>query len=283
MNKIRIPGAVWIASDVHLGPGTPRTRAAFFSFLEDAIREADALLLCGDIFDAWIGDDLALRDPPPWLEDTIAHLKAAAAALPLWLGRGNRDFLMGPELSNYLGAHLLPDTCRLACDSGDILLSHGDEYCTDDKAYQRFRRLVRTPLVQGMFLSLGLRTRQRIAAWARRRSMTANRAKPAEIMDVSAQAVMAAFEQSGLDTMVHGHTHRPAVHTMEVGARTRTRFVLPDWHYEGADTRGGWLVIDQQGIRLVQSPPPPSDGPGGTRSTSTEAMRRPSSLSTLNR
>lgn len=264
MNKIRIPGAVWIASDVHLGPGTPRTRAAFFRFLEDAAREADALLLCGDIFDAWIGDDLALRDPPPWLEDTIAHLKATAAALPLWLGRGNRDFLMGSELSNYLGAHLLPDTCRLACDSGDILLSHGDEYCTDDKAYQRFRQVVRTPLAQGMFLSLGLRTRQRIAAWARRRSMAANRAKPAEIMDVSLQAVMNAFEQSGLDTMVHGHTHRPAVHTTEVGARTRTRFVLPDWHYEGADTRGGWLIIDREGVRLVQSPPlPPGTPPTG--------------------
>jgi UDP-2,3-diacylglucosamine hydrolase len=108
-----------------------------------------------------------------------------------------------------------------------------------------------------MFLSLGLRTRQRIAAWARRRSMTANRNKPADIMDVSPQAITRAFEQSGLDTMVHGHTHRPAVHTLTVGARTRTRIVLPDWHYEGADTRGGWLVVDQDGPRLVQLPSPP--------------------------
>ena len=257
MNRIRIPGIVWIASDIHLGPQNPGTSVAFFRFLEDATREADALLLCGDIFDAWIGDDLALLDPPPWLEDVVTRLKAVASAIPLWLGRGNRDFLMGPELSNYLGAHLLPDRCRLACDCGEILLSHGDEYCIDDKGYQRFRRIVRNPLIQGMFLSLGLRTRQRIAAWARRRSMTANRNKPADIMDVSPQAITRAFEQSGLDTMVHGHTHRPAVHTLTVGARTRTRIVLPDWHYEGADTRGGWLVVDQDGPRLVQLPSPP--------------------------
>lgn len=258
MNKIRVSGAVWIASDIHLGPQSPLTCEAFFRFLEDARGRADALILCGDIFDAWIGDDLALRDPPPWLEGAVARLKAVAADTPLWLGRGNRDFLIGPELATYLGARLLPDTCRLATDWGDILLSHGDEYCIDDHAYQRFRRIVRTPLVQGMFLSLGLRTRRRIAAWARRRSMAANRGKPADIMDVSEQAVIDAFRQSGMATMVHGHTHRPAVHTLMVGTQARTRIVLPDWHYEGAVTRGGWLVVDRNGPRLVESPPLPA-------------------------
>lgn len=253
MNKIRIPGVVWIASDIHLASHTPRTRRAFFQFLEDASERADALVLCGDIFDAWIGDDLALRDSPAWLGEVLDRLRKAAAAIPLWLGRGNRDFLLGADLANYLGARLLPDVCHLGTDCGDILLSHGDEYCVDDAAYQRFRRIVRNRLVQSLFLSLGMGPRRKIADWARRRSMAANRRKPVDIMDVSAPAVTRAFVRSGLSTMVHGHTHRPAVHTVQAGGRQCTRIVLPDWDYDGPRVRGGWLVIDEDGPRLVQA------------------------------
>src|SRR3546814_4414330 len=126
LNKIRLPGVVWIASDIQLGPHTPKTRQAFFRFLEAASCEADALILCGDIFDAWIGDDLALRDPPGWLDETLIQLQNTARHMPLWLGRGNRDFLLGTGLSNYLGAHLLPEISCLQTDHGEILLSHGD-------------------------------------------------------------------------------------------------------------------------------------------------------------
>ncbi|TAM88339.1 MAG: UDP-2,3-diacylglucosamine diphosphatase [Candidimonas sp.] len=256
MNRIRAAGVVWIASDIHLGPRVPLTREAFFQFLASAARDADALILCGDLFDAWIGDDVALRDPPPWLADTLHQLKNTAAAIPLWLGHGNRDFLMGPELADHLGARLLPDVCLLATDHcGDILLSHGDEYCIDDKRYQRFRRLVRTRWVQRAFLALGLRTRQRIGNWARQRSTAMNRNKPAEIMDVSPRAVAQAFARSGLDTMVHGHTHRPAIHRATIDGRPRTRIVLPDWQYDEARVRGGWLVIEESGPRLIQAPP----------------------------
>lgn len=245
---------VWLASDIHLGAHTPKTRAAFHRFLALASARADALLLCGDIFDAWIGDDVALRHPPDWLDETLDHLKNAAKATSLWLGRGNRDFLIGDGLTGFLGARRLPEACRLQTGFGDLLLSHGDEYCTDDKAYQRFRRVVHNPLVQGLFLSLNTQLRLKIAGLARRRSTSANRQKPKAIMDVSPQAIEQAFARSGLRTMVHGHTHRPAVHTLRVNAQECTRIVLPDWDYDGDPVRGGWLAIDADGPELVENP-----------------------------
>ncbi|OWT60121.1 UDP-2,3-diacylglucosamine diphosphatase [Candidimonas nitroreducens] len=251
MDKLRIPGRIWLASDIHLGPDVPATCAAFLDFLGRARGQADALLLCGDIFDAWIGDDLAVLEPAAWLAPILQRLRELAQDTPLWLGRGNRDFLMGRTLAGHLGARLLPDTARLDTDCGAVLLSHGDEYCTEDHAYQRFRRIVRNPTVQRLFLALGRGTRRAIARWARARSMSANRSKHSRIMDVSPQAVAAAYARSGVDLMVHGHTHRPAVHRIEVGARMRTRIVLPDWECDHArPPRGGWLVIDREGPRL---------------------------------
>lgn len=251
MDKIRIPGRIWLASDIHLGPDVPATCAVFLEFLESARGRADALLLCGDIFDAWIGDDLAVLEPAAWLSPVLQRLRELAQHMPLWLGRGNRDFLMGPVLAEHLGARLLPDTVCLTTDCGDLLLSHGDEYCTEDRAYQRFRRIVRNAAVQRLFLGLGRGARRAIARWARARSMSANRSKNSLIMDVSPRAVARAYERSGVDLMVHGHTHRPAVHRIEIGARTCTRIVLPDWECDHArPPRGGWLVIDRDGPRL---------------------------------
>ena len=95
LSKIPLAGTVWIASDIHLGPNTPATAGAFHLFLDKACAQADALILCGDIFDAWIGDDFALSAPPEWLSETLTKLAAVSRRMPLWLGRGNRDFLMG--------------------------------------------------------------------------------------------------------------------------------------------------------------------------------------------
>ena len=251
MDKIRIPGRIWLASDIHLGPDVPATCAAFLEFLDRARGQADALLLCGDIFDAWIGDDLAVLEPADWLAPVLQRLRELGRHMPLWLGRGNRDFLMGRILAEHLGARLLPDVVCMAADCGELLLSHGDEYCIEDRAYQRFRRIVRNPTVQRLFLGLGRGARRAIARWARARSMSANRSKSSRIMDVSPQAVAQAYRRSGVDLMVHGHTHRPAVHRLEVDARTRTRIVLPDWDCDHAEPpRGGWLVIDRDGPTL---------------------------------
>lgn len=255
MNKLALPGRVWIASDIHIGPASPLTAAAFYQFLELAAQQADALLLAGDVFDAWIGDDVALLSPEPWLQEALARLQGAAARIPVWLGPGNRDFLMGAQLARHVGARLLPESVLLQTDAGPLLLAHGDEFCTADTRYQRFRRVVRRPAVQNAFLALPLRLRRGIAMWARRRSMQSNQYKSAEIMDVEPQAVAAALRHSGARTLIHGHTHRPGRHPVNVDGRACERIVLPDWDFDhAASPRGGWLSIGPEGILLNDYP-----------------------------
>lgn len=235
---------------MHLSQATPRTRKVFLQFLDQACAQADALFLCGDIFDAWIGDDLATHDPPPWLQEILQALQNAASCIPVWLGRGNRDFLIGKDLTDAVGATLLSAPVCLETSQGRVLVSHGDEYCTADTGYQRFRRIVRNRWVQGAFLGLSLRQRQRIAAYARRHSMSTQISKTPAIMDVTPDAVTQALRSSGAQAMVHGHTHRPASHELCVDGSSRSRHVLPDWDFDHPPHRGGWAVIDAQGIRL---------------------------------
>lgn len=256
LNKQALRGTVWIASDIHLGEAVPKTALAFYDFLELARRHADALILCGDLFDAWIGDDHALRDPPGWLAGAQAELRATAQAIPLWLAHGNRDFLMGRALADALGARLLDTPTVLHTDAGPILLAHGDEYCTDDLAYQRFRRIVRTPWIQKAFLALPLGVRRAIAARARARSRQARRTKTMAIMDVNPAAIGQALRAAGCQTLIHGHTHRPALHALTLDdGRTARRYVLPDWDFDhAAAPRGGWIEIDAAGIRASEHP-----------------------------
>lgn len=250
MNKIVLKGPVWLASDIHLGPAAPATSEAFLSFLEAAAGEASALLLPGDIFDAWIGDDV-IRQAPPWLTSALQALKRAAAAVPVWLGRGNRDFLMGGELADAVGARLLPDPALLDTDYGDVLLTHGDELCLDDEHYQAFRAMVRNPAWQAEFLSKPIPERLALAQQARGESQAATQAKAAEIMDVNPHAVETLFRETGVSTLVHGHTHRPDRHVLEVAGKRRERWVLPDWDCDHASPpRGGWLVIDRDGLQF---------------------------------
>lgn len=248
MNKVKLQGPVWLASDIHLGPATPATAEAFLGFLDAAADEAAALLLPGDIFDAWIGDDV-VQVAPPWLATALQGLKRTAARIPLWLGRGNRDFLIGTDLAHALGAHLLPEPALLETDYGRILLTHGDEYCTDDTAYQQFRTMVRDPRWQAEFLAKSIPERMTMAQQARGESQSANQMKSAEIMDVNAQAVEAAFRTAEVNILVHGHTHRPARHVLEIDGRRCERWVLPDWECDHANPpRGGWLIIDRDGL-----------------------------------
>ena len=250
MNKIVLSGPIWLASDLHLGPATPATSEAFLAFLQAAEEEAAALLLPGDIFDAWIGDDV-IRAAPPWLATALTALRATASRIPVWLGRGNRDFLIGEELAAAVGAKLLPEPALLQTDCGDILLTHGDEFCTDDAAYQQFRQMVRNPQWQAAFLAKTIPERLAMAQQARGESQMANQAKSMEIMDVNAGAVEQAFRDHGVKLMVHGHTHRPARHVLEVDGAKRERWVLPDWDCDHVSPpRGGWLVIDRDGLQF---------------------------------
>jgi UDP-2,3-diacylglucosamine hydrolase len=250
LNKITLPGTIWVASDMHLGPAAPATSEAFLGFLEAAATEASALLLPGDIFDAWIGDDV-IREPPPWLASVLQALKHTAGAIPVWLGRGNRDFLMGGELAETVGAKLLPEPALLDTDYGRILLTHGDELCLDDEAYQAFRAMVRDPAWQQEFLGKSIPERLKLAQEARGESKAATQAKQADIMDVNPGAVEALFRDTGVATLIHGHTHRPNRHVLEVAGKRRERWVLPDWDCDHASPpRGGWLAIDRDGLQF---------------------------------
>lgn len=251
MNKIALPGSVWLASDLHLGADTPATSEAFLAFLDAAANEAAALLLPGDIFDAWIGDDV-IRVAPPWLATVMQAIKRTALQIPVWLGRGNRDFLMGEELATALGVHLLPESALIDTDFGLIAVTHGDEFCTDDQAYQQFRSMVRNPQWQAQFLAKTIPERLVMAQQARGESQAANQMKSNDIMDVSPSAVDAFFQHSKASILVHGHTHRPARHVLTIDGRKCERWVLPDWDCDHAKpVRGGWLIIDQDGLHNV--------------------------------
>ncbi|QVQ27146.1 UDP-2,3-diacylglucosamine diphosphatase [Achromobacter deleyi] len=250
MNKITLSGPIWLASDLHLGPATPATSEAFLAFLQAAQEDAAALLLPGDIFDAWIGDDV-IRAAPPWLATVVTALRATAGRIPVWLGRGNRDFLIGEELANAVGARLLPEPALLETDFGRILLTHGDEFCTDDAAYQQFRQMVRNPQWQAEFLAKTIPERLAMAQQARGESQAANQTKSMEIMDVNAGAIESIFRETDVRVLVHGHTHRPARHVLDVDGKKRERWVLPDWDCDHVSPpRGGWLVIDRDGLEF---------------------------------
>ncbi len=249
MNKLELPGVLWLASDIHLGPASPATTEAFIAFLDVAAQEATAVLLPGDIFDAWIGDDI-IRAAPAWLQSVLDAMKRTSARASLWIGRGNRDFLLGQEFADAVGGRLLPEQALLQTDAGQILLSHGDEFCTDDTAYQQFRAMVRQPEWQKAFLSKSIPERLAAAQQARGESIAATQTKASAIMDVNPKAIRSAFTTSEAPLMVHGHTHRPDRHVLMIDGRKRERWVLPDWDLDHATPpRGGWMVIDSDGIQ----------------------------------
>jgi UDP-2,3-diacylglucosamine hydrolase len=157
---------------------------------------------------------------------------------------GNRDFLLGARFAKAAGATLLPETAVVEAGGVPTLILHGDTLCTDDVDYQRYRAWIRDPARQRKLLSLPWPVRRAFAAWLRRKSRRAAMAKDAAIMDVNAGAVAQAFRDANVARMVHGHTHRPASHVVDVDGRPRERHVLPDWHGAAA-----WLEVDEDGVR----------------------------------
>ena len=254
LNKLTIKGPVWLASDIHLGPDNPKTAQVFFDFLDQAGAQAGALFLLGDIFNVWIGDDWARR-PAPWLASTLQKLKETAQRVPLWLGHGNRDFLMGAALATQLGADILDDQVLLQVGDQRILLAHGDEFCTEDKPYQRFRRVVRNPWIQALYLSLSVNQRLAIADRARRGSQQVQARPNAVWHDVSLDSIDLVLSQANTRTLIHGHTHRAGHFVEQINENVIDRWVLPDWEVDhltaSEPARGGWLVIDGSGIRPV--------------------------------
>jgi len=236
----------WFASDLHLDPSAPEIAARFLRFLAGPVRGARALYLLGDLFEAWLGDD----DPEPAHRAVIAAIAAVASSGTLvYVMRGNRDFLLGKRFCDDSGAILLDDPAVVTAGGTRVLLSHGDGLCTDDRAYQRLRALVRDERVRRSFERLPLEARRRLAGEARAGSREHLATASEYITDVNPQAVSALFTAAGVGTMVHGHTHRPAVHEHTLDAGVGTRIVLGDWHGSAQVLR--W---DETGWKLVPCP-----------------------------
>ena len=237
---------------MHLGPHNAKTAHAFYQFLQQAKQQADALILCGDIFNAWIGADIAL-DPPSWLAQAIYHFRDTALDTPVYFMRGNRDFLLDTRFAKYVGATLIDDQVLLHTEHHHALITHGDELCTDDKAYQSFRRKVRNPTLQKLFLKLPLTWRQRIAGDLRKKSQKAQKQlhhnNDYHISDVNEGSCIELLERHQQHLLIHGHTHRPALHRMQnTAGQSYSRIVLPDWEYDHSEpTRAGWLVLQADG------------------------------------
>lgn len=224
-------------SDLHLSPARPEGIELFIGFLRQRARQAEALYILGDLFDAWIGDD---DDAPPYRQIRGALHDYSSTGHRCLIMRGNRDFLLGKRFAGETGCALLSDPTRLCIDTGTTLLMHGDLLCTDDIAYQRFRRRVRNPLVTWLFLRKPLSARRRIAADYRSKSSDATAEKQTEIMDVNQEEVAKRMRRAGAIHLIHGHTHRPAEHRFELGGRMVRRSVLAEW----TSARGQVLVFD---------------------------------------
>ena len=231
-------------SDVHLDAAAPGIQARFLSFLRDEAIEASALYILGDLFETWVGDD-DTADEKEAIRVALRELTAGGVAC--FLLRGNRDFLLGRQFCEQTGCRLLSDPVVVELGGERVLLTHGDALCTDDHAYQELRSVVRAPKWQRRFLSLPLAQRRLLASEARAGSRAhLARAQP-EIMDVNPRAVAAAFKATRTRRMIHGHTHRPAVHDLTLEGESVQRIVLGAWHEHGS-----CLVFETGRYRLRQ-------------------------------
>ncbi len=235
-----------VVSDLHVDATRPEIAQQFCDFLAGEARTAAALYVLGDLFEAWVGDD----DPDP-------HRRAAARALgalsargtALYFMHGNRDFLLGERFCEMTGGKLLVDPTLVERHGRRVLLTHGDALCIDDAPYQRLRALVREPRWQRQFLALSVTQREMLAEEARAGSKAHTAGQIPMLMDVNAGAVAHAFRDAGVETILHGHTHRPGVYAHAVDGTPRTRIVTGDWY-----TQGSLLSWDDGGLRLEALP-----------------------------
>lgn len=238
--------ATLFIADLHLSNEEPAITAGFLHFLQHQAVHAEALYILGDLFEAWIGDD----DPNPLHAQVAGALKAlSASGTPCYFIHGNRDFLLGKRYARAAGMKLLPEVRVLELHGHRLVILHGDTLCTDDHNYQRFRRRVHHRWLQQLFLALPLRLRLAIARRMRADSQRANTGKPAAVMDVNLSAVRQMITSCRAQWMIHGHTHRPAVHSVVTRTGESQRVVLGAWHQQGSLIR-----VDARGVELVEFP-----------------------------
>ncbi len=221
-------------ADLHLSGERPHIIRLFRDFLRKEARQADALYILGDLFEAWLGDDAVPPDMVDVLHD-INHL--TKNGVPVYVMVGNRDFLLGTKFENMTGCMLLPDPSIVNLYGTDTLLMHGDTLCTDDIDYQAIRKQIRSPQWRQAILAKSIEERVKIAREARAESRARTREKSNDIMDVNTQAVENAFRTHDVNRLIHGHTHRPAVHESIINDKAVTRIVLGDWYNKASVLR----------------------------------------------
>ncbi len=246
--------ATLLFSDVHLSPARPAIQAILIDLLQGEARRAAAVYILGDLFEYWVGDDMV---PPEFMPVIYAIRTLSAGGVPVFFQHGNRDFLIGAALARRCGMQLLPDPALVELHGRRVVLTHGDLLCTADIGYQRFRRVVHNRPLQRLFLALPRAARSRIASGLRARTQQAVQAKPAALMDVDPTAAVALLDRYGADWLIHGHTHRPAIHRLDGSAAGRLRIDLGDWYREG---RGLW--VDETAPRPTTFP---ADRPSRSR------------------
>jgi len=233
-------------SDVHLDASAPEATEQFLAFLATAAARAQALYILGDLFEAWVGDD----DADPEKERVCAALRALSVrGVACFALHGNRDFLLGAGFSARSGCRLLRDPVVAQFDAERVLLTHGDALCTDDHAYQELRTVVRDPAWQRRYLALPRAHRELLADEVRAGSRRHTARTVPYIMDVNAAAVAAAFRAAQVRRMIHGHTHRPGVHQLEVDGAPAQRIVLGAWYEQGS-----YLVCEAGGYEPRELP-----------------------------
>ncbi|EJX0630674.1 UDP-2,3-diacylglucosamine diphosphatase [Salmonella enterica] len=238
--------ATLFIADLHLQTEEPAITAGFLRFLHGEARQADALYILGDLFEAWIGDD----DPNPLHREMAAAIKSLVdSGVPCFFIHGNRDFLIGKRFARESGMQLLPEEQVLTLYGRRVLIMHGDTLCTDDPGYLAFRAKVHTPWIQKLFLALPLFIRRRIAQKMRSDSKAANSSKSMEIMDVNPRAVVEVMEKHQVQWLIHGHTHRPDIHTLSANGEQAHRAVLGAWHKEGS-----MVKVTESDVELITFP-----------------------------
>jgi UDP-2,3-diacylglucosamine hydrolase len=230
---------ILLISDLHLEEERPDISRAFLHFLETRARQAQALYILGDFFEVWIGDAAMT----PFQRSIAQALRTLSErGTRIYLMHGNRDFMLGKGFCRAAGCTLLADPSVVELNGERVLLMHGDSLCTRDEGYMRLRRALRNPLSLFILRNLPLSARRKLARKLRNESRTQTRMKATDIIDVTPELIPRVLTEHGVRTLIHGHTHRPAIHDLEVDGLPAQRIVLGDW-----DRKGWALQIDETG------------------------------------
>lgn len=238
-DRITLSAPVFI-SDLHLNAALPVTLTAFDRFIAEVAPRFAELVILGDLFEYWAGDD---DDDPVGLHVSAQLHQLSDSGVRVFVMHGNHDLLLGRDFCARTGATLLADPTVAQIGAQPVLLAHGDAWCTQDLDYMKFRGYVRNPAFQAQFIGKPLAARKEFIGEARAASEAGKAAKDMQIMDVTQAEVEAALRTAGLTRVIHGHTHRPATHRFMLDGVDAERWVLPDWDLDGAAPRGGYLAI----------------------------------------